>query len=111
MNIQIFDAVGVELQTGDTVMIQEKRNEGLTFYAKVQLLDGALWPFNKFAYDRIVKVDTLPADVKHIPAKEKTPEYWMHPRTELHMIEKNALDKWRLDVLTFENNNFYKLSL
>lgn len=111
MKLQIFDSIGIELFINDLVQIQSKRNGTLTFYAKVEIINGQLYPFNMFAYDRIVKVDKIPEDCKHAEAKNGLTEYWMNPRIELKEIEEGRRDEWRMNVLTFENNNFYKVTI
>lgn len=108
LTIEIKDSLGNILSIGDKVMLQEKRNGNLTFYTTIQVVNGQLYPINKFCFDRIVKVDSIPEDARYAPAKaeENMPEYWMHPNIELYLIEENKLNKWRLDVLLFEHNNF-----
>lgn len=111
MKLQIFDALGIELFINDLVQIQSKRNNTLTFYAKVQIINGQLYPFNMFSYDRIVKVEKVPQDCKHIEEKNGLTEYWMNPKIELKEIEEGRRDAWRMNILTFENNKFYKVTL
>jgi len=111
MKLQIFDTEGTELLINDLVQIQSKRNNTLTFYAKVQIINGQLYPFNMFSYDRIIKVKEIPQDCKHVEEKNGLTEYWMNPKIELKEIEEGRRDKWRMDNLTFENNQFYKVTL
>lgn len=113
MKLKIFDTNGTELNIGDLVQIQEKRNDGLTFYSRVQVLNGQLYPFNKFAYDRIFKIDEIPSECKHCQANEKenTPEYWMKKEVEVKLVEEGRLEKWRMDSVIFERNTFYEVCL
>lgn len=109
MEIKIFDSEGTELQPGDLLQLQDKRNGTLTFYATLQVIDGQVFPFNTFSFDRAIKVIGLPAECKHCEAKDGKPEYWMHPQVELALIEEERLDKWRMDTLMFEHNKFFKV--
>lgn len=109
MKLRVFDSTNQELQLNDLVMIQDKRNGGLTFYSRVQLINKTLFPFNKFAFDRIVKIDAIPKGCKHVEAKNGMPEYWMNPKAELYLIETNQLEKWRMNVLMFERNSFIQI--
>lgn len=111
MKLQIFDTEGAELFINDLVQIQSKRNGTLTFYAKVQIINNQLYPFNMFSYDRIVKIKEVPQDCKHVEKKDGLTEYWMHPKTELIEIEEGRRDTWRMNNLTFDNNKFYKVSI
>lgn len=111
MKLQIFDTEGTELFINDLVKIQSKRNGTLTFYAKVEIINGQLYPFNMFSYDRILKVAEVPQDCKYVEAKNGLTAYWMNPRIELKEIEEGRRDAWRMNVLTFENNKFYKVSI
>ena len=81
MKLQIFDSKGVELKIGDKVKIQSKRYANLTFYATVQVINGQLFPFKTFSFDRITKVDQIPPDCRYKPCSvsDNAPEYWMHP--------------------------------
>jgi hypothetical protein len=112
MRLQIFDSNGTELKVGDKALMQQRTNEKLAFYATIQIIDGQLYPFNKFSYDRIIKVDKIPSDCSYSPADIESgqPEYWMHPATELYLIENERLEKWRMDIVFFEHNNFFKVT-
>ena len=110
MKLQIFDSNSHEVQINDLVKIQHERNNTLTFYTRVQIIDGQIYPFNKFTFDRIIKVNSIPDGCNHAPAKNDFPEYWMHPKTELHLIEEKMLERWKWDALLFERNLFYKVS-
>lgn len=110
MKLQIFDSNGTELNINDLLMIQDKRNDGLTFYTRLQVINGALYPLDKFCFDRIIKINELPGDCRHIPAKGTDPEYWMTPRAEIYLIESGKLEKWKHDSLFFESNSFYKVT-
>ena len=110
MKLQIFDTNNTELKIGDLVKIQHERNNTLTFYTRVQIIKGQIFPFNNFVFDRIIKIDSIPDDCKHAPAKNNFPEYWMHPKQELILIEEKRLDKWKWDSLMFEHNSFYQVS-
>ena len=111
MKITLYDAVGNALEIGDLLHVQEKRNTGyLTFYVKLQIKNGSLYPFKGFSFDRVIKIDTLPNDVKHCEETEIFPEYWMHPKQELFCIEKGILEKWKYSAFLFEYNNFIKFS-
>lgn len=111
LKLKIFDSDGNQINIGDKLLIQSKRNDTLTFYATAQLINGQIFPFDQFVYDRIIKVDEIPTDCKYVPAKieQGFPEYWMNPNVELHLIEKGKLDKWRLDTGVFNMNKFYKI--
>lgn len=111
MEIKIFDSLNNELKPGDKVMLQAERNGTLTFYTTIQIINNQIFPLNKFYFDRMIKVDSIPNDCKYAPAKTENnfPEYWMHPKIELMLIKENRLNKWKHDVLYFENNSFYKI--
>lgn len=109
MKLTIFDSEGTPLKVGDILKLQEKRNGTLTFYSTVQIIDGQLYPFNKFCFDRAIKVDSIPEDCKKTEAKEDLPEFWMHPKTELYLIEQGKMERWRMDNLMFENNKFFRV--
>ena len=109
MQLQIFDSNGKQLSVGDLVMLQERRNGGLTFYTSVQLIDGQLSPFNKFCFDRAFFIDKIPADCRHTPATKDMPEYWMKNDLEAHLASEGRLEKWRMDVVTFQMNEFFKV--
>lgn len=113
MTIEVYDSEGTLLKVGDKVKIQEKRNNGLTFYTTVQVINGQLFPFNKFCFDRIVKVDLIPEGCSHSPQniENSFPEYWMHPNEELHLVEADRLSSWRDHALRFEYNPFFKVLL
>lgn len=111
MKIKIFDSNGIELTIGDKVKLQKQRNGKLTFYTTIQIIDGQIFPFNRFCFDRMIKVDVIPAGCKYKGADIETnsPEYWMHPDTELELIDKKKLDKWIMDVCSFEHNVFFEV--
>jgi len=119
MKVTLLDSEGTELQIGDLLQLQHKSNgymggttHGLTFYTRLQFIGDILYPLlNGFHFDRIIKVDTLPdiEDLKHCEAKNGQPEYWMHPKVEMHLIEEGKLDKWKMDNLMFSYNSFIKL--
>lgn len=111
MKLQIFDSNGTELKVGDKVKLQEQRNGMLTFYTTIQVIDGQIFPLNKFCFDRMIKVDKIPTDCKYAqPDIERNfPEYWMHPKMELELIEKDRLDKWRMEICSFEHNSFFRV--
>lgn len=111
MKIKIFDSIGNELNIGDLVQLQEERNGTLTFYTRIQVINGSLFPINKFCFDRMIKVDSIPSDCNHCEAKPENnfPEYWMHPKTELYLIENNHLNQWKMDKLMFDENLFMKI--
>ncbi len=113
MKIRIFDTNGTELKIGDLVQIQDKRNDGLTFYSTVQIINGQIYPFNKFVYDRIIKIDEIPSECNHCKANEKenSPEYWIKKNVEVKIIEEGRLDKWRMDCVLFDRNSFYEVCL
>lgn len=113
MKLEIFDSIGTKLEINDLVKIQHERNGTLTFYTRVQIINGQIYPINKFSFDRIIKVDSIPTDCKYCQAniENNFPEYWMHPAQELELIEKKRLDTWRMNVLSFENNHFMKVSV
>lgn len=108
IKIKIFDSEGTPVNIGDVLKIQHRSNVGLTFYAKAQIFNGGIFPFNFFAFDRIIKVENVPIECKHITGKEKAPEYWMHPKTELYILENEGLEKWKLDVFMFERSSFFE---
>lgn len=110
MKVQIFDSLGFEVKLGDLVQIQERRNGNLTFYSRVQIINGQLHPFFNFVYDRVVKVSQVPEDCKYSPAKDKMPEYWMHPNQELALIKEGDFNKWLMNALLYENNDFIKIT-
>lgn len=119
MKVTLLDSEGTELQIGDLLMLQHKSNgymggstHGLTFYTRLQFIGDKLYPlFNGFYFDRVVKIDTLPEsdELKYAEAKSDTPEYWMHPKIEMHLIEEGKLDKWKMDNLMMSYNSFIKL--
>ena len=113
MKLKIFDTNRAELNIGDIVQVQEKRNDGLTFYTRVQIINGQLYPFNRFAYDRVFKVDEVPSDCKHCQANEKEnmPEYWMRNEVEVKLVEEGRLEKWRMDSVFFDRNSFYEVAV
>jgi hypothetical protein len=113
MKLKIFDTNREELNIGDIVQVQEKRNCGLTFYTRVQIINGQLYPFNRFAYDRVFKVDEVPSDCKHCQANEKEnmPEYWMRNEVEVKLVEEGRLEKWRMDSVFFDRNSFYEVAV
>jgi len=111
MRLTIFDSEGTPLKVGDLVMIQEKRNDGLTFFSRIAIKCGRISPLDKFAFDRIVKIDKIPDECRHVTETDETPEYWMHPNTELRLINDDRLEKWKMDRLFFEHNAFYKVEL
>lgn len=102
IELQIFDSAGVELKVGDLVLLQN--NSHLTFYTRVQIRDGSLYPFCSFAFDRCFKVKEIPVGNVHHP---EPPEYWVHPNVERAYIEKGG--EWAMDVAMFEHNKFYKV--
>lgn len=108
MNIDFFDSIGQKLNLGDLLKVQTKMNLGLTFYVKLQFSNGNLVPLSKFAFDRIIKIDKLPEDAIECSTKDFI--YWMHPKTEIYLIDHNILEKWKMDTLYFEHNSFYKIS-
>ncbi len=120
MKVTLLDSEGAELQIGDLLLLQHKSNGymgsktvGLTFYTRLQFIGDKLYPLlDGFHFDRIIKIDSLPdiSDLKHAEAKDGFPEYWMHPRAEMYLIEEGKLDKWKMDVLIMSYNNFIKLS-
>lgn len=110
MTIKIFDTAGNELKLGDFVQIQERRNDTLTFFCRVEIVNDKLWPLDAFCFDRIFKIDSVPSDAKHSEAEGSTPEYWMHPEVELKLIEEGRHQDWRNDVMYFSTNPFYKIS-
>ncbi len=121
MKITLLDSEGTELQLGDLLLLQHKSNGnlymgdkryGLTFYTRLQFIGDKLYPlFNGFNFDRVVKIDSLPDidDLRHAEAKNDIPEYWMHPKAEMHLIEEGKLDKWKMDNLMMSYNSFIKL--
>ena len=102
MKLKIFDTNGTELNIGDLVQIQEKRNDGLTFYSRVQVLNGQLYPFNKFAYDRIFKIDEIPADLEYLPDK-KLQDFLKNDsvRQLLHISYGSILKEHRKELYQF----------
>ena len=109
MELQIFDTNGIELNVGDLVAIQQQRNNNLTFYSRVQIIDGQLYPFNKFCYDRIVKIDQVPEGCTHAQQKGNFPEYWINKKQELIMIDEGKLEKWILDSIVFDRSSFFRV--
>lgn len=118
MKLTILDSTGAQVNIGDLVQLQSKSNlhhgdktKGLTFWTRVKLIDGVIYPFNRgFSFDRIIKVDEIPeGEIHHAAENGDMPEYWMNPKTEMYLIENNILDRWRMDVLMFEYNNFFKV--
>lgn len=105
MNIKIFDFNGVELKVGDLVKVKTKSN--YDFYTTIQVINGQLYPFNKFAYDIVLKADSLPVDFLHIEKTDKMPEYWISKTLKEKLEKENRIDKWRLDCVVFNNNSFY----
>lgn len=114
MEVEIFDSRGVKLQVGDMLCMQDKWHgqEGLTFFAKLEIdKDGSLFPFNKFAFERITKVDIIPSDAKHCVGNKDTREYWISPLFELFLVNENELEKWktnRLGMRLLHENGFLK---
>lgn len=113
MKLEIFDSVGVKLNVNDLVKIQHKRNGTLTFYTRVQIINGQIYPINKFSFDRIIKVDSIPDGCIHCKpnAERNFPEYWMTPNQELQLIKEEQLDKWNMYLVSFENNTFMKVTI
>lgn len=112
MKLKIFDTNGLELNIGSFVEIQHSgNNDGLTFYTSVQVIEGQLYPFNKFRHDRILKINEIPSDCIHCLAKGNLPEYWIKRNVELKLIEEKRLEKWKIDSLSFERNSFYEVSI
>lgn len=108
--IKIKDSTGTQLNIGDTVMLQHKRNENLTFYTTIQVKDGQIYPINKFCFDRMIKVDSIPEDCKHAPATDTIAEYWINTKTELYLIDSNQLGKWLCNYIAFERlNDFFEV--
>jgi hypothetical protein len=113
MKLEIFDSIGTKLEINDLVKIQHERNGTLTFYTRVQIINGQIYPINKFSFDRIIKVDSIPTDCKYCQPniENNFPEYWMHPSQELQLIKEKRLDTWRMNVLSFEYNHFMRVSV
>jgi len=111
MILKLFDTLGQELQLNDIVKIQSERNKGLTFYTRIKIIKGQIYPLNSFTFDRIIKINEIPKDAVYHPLdiNNRTPEYWMHPHQELDDIKKDIVDTWRMKSLLFDWNPFYKV--
>ena len=119
MKVTLLDSEGTELKIGDLLLLQHKSNgymgsqtHGLTFYTRLQFIGDKLYPlFNGFHFDRVVRIDSLPEieDLRQKKKKNDFPEFWMHPKAEMHLIEEGKLDKWKMDNLMFSHNSFIKL--
>jgi hypothetical protein len=109
MKIQIFDSLGNELQIGDMVMLQDYRNYNLTFYTKIQVQNGRLYPLHFFCFNRIILVESIPNNCSYVAAKDNTPEYWIDRETALKQINEQQLKQWITDYVLFQNNNFIKI--
>lgn len=107
--LQIFDSLGNMLHPGDMLQIQYSANIPLGFYSRLQVKNGVLFPFCHFTHDRVVKVAELPEGLSHVEETPTMVEYWINPKTELLLVEKGILDKWKLDNVTFNLSSFYKV--
>ena len=92
MKLKIFDSNKKELQLNDLVIIQDKRNDDLTFIAKVQIINGQIFPFNKFSFDRILFCENIPENYKYAEKTDLMPEYWINPKIELKLDQLEAFE-------------------
>lgn len=108
INVRILDSIKQETNLWDIVQIQDKDNYRITFYAKVSILNGSIYPFNRFKFDRIIKVNSIPNGSNHCPASKNKnhPEYWINRDVELYIVDNLSLEKWRIDTLMIVHNSF-----
>jgi len=110
MKIEIFDSLGNQLYIGNLVKIQHQYNGTLTFFARVEIVNGQIFPICNFMYDRIFKVDRIPENCNHVEARGNMPEYWVNRNVEIQLINDDLLDKWRMDALCVEHNSFIRVT-
>ena len=111
IKIQLYDSNGTEVNPGDLLRIQPHSmgfGKPLTFYARLQVFNGFIYPFSLFAYNTIVKADQLPEDVSHVQATDRHPEYWANKERLEKLEDEGYAEKWRMNTLIFEPSNFYK---
>lgn len=112
MELHLFDTIGNEIKLGDMLKIGRNLRSGdtpLSFYARCQVVNNQLYPFNKFSFDWIVKVEDVPEGCVHCSEKQDFPEYWIDKKQYNNLV-KNDLQDWFLDQIRFTDSLFFKVS-
>ena len=104
MKIIVRDSNGAKLKTGDLLKIQSRNS---VFYTKMQVIKGSLYPFDQFAYDNIVKVESLPDRA----VKSKTDdgvEFWYSNEVDQSC---NRVQHWIMGSVIFKllEERFYEV--
>lgn len=111
LTIEIYDSAGTTINPGDLLMIQNERRADtcLTFYTRLRIIDGQIYPFNKFGFAAIFKVYSVPSGCTHVKETPDFPEHWIHHRSERMLVDEGRLEKWRMDLYMFDRNSFFKV--
>ena len=108
INLEIFDSMGNNVKVNNLVKVKCNSLKKITFFAKVTIKEGILFPFDHFSFDYIEVIKNLPEDAIFIKSKNKDDfDYWYLKNEE----DENEEDEkvYYLDYSTFRMNKFYKL--
>jgi hypothetical protein len=98
LQLVIKDAKGVEVVEGDWVLMTGSgfQGSGLSFYGKVECVNGALMPFDAVCYRHFVKVDSLPKDA--VSVKDE-PAIFRNPHKASTCTEEE-IDGWYMNLVS-----------